>query len=53
VYGSNAITTGREAAKAIATGSYALVFMDCQMPEMDGFETTRIIRESESENSKE
>ena len=52
-YGSDVVTTGREAVKAVATGSYALVLMDCQMPEMDGFEATRIIREAESENNKE
>ena len=52
-YGADVVATGREAVKAVATGSYALVLMDCQMPEMDGFEATRIIREAESENSKE
>ena len=43
---------GKEALEKLDTTNYALIIMDCQMPVMDGFETTRIIRESESHVNK-
>jgi CheY-like chemotaxis protein/HPt (histidine-containing phosphotransfer) domain-containing protein len=44
--------SGREALAQIARESYTVVFMDCEMPEMDGFEVTRLIREREAANGR-
>lgn len=41
------VTNGREAARTARTHSYDLILMDCLMPEMDGFDATRMIRAAE------
>jgi PAS domain S-box-containing protein len=44
---------GREALAAVERAEYSLIFMDCQMPEMDGFTATRLIREREAKSAQE
>jgi signal transduction histidine kinase/CheY-like chemotaxis protein len=43
-YRADAVATGEDTLQAVETGAYALVLMDCRLPERDGPSITREIR---------
>jgi CheY-like chemotaxis protein len=43
------VQNGQQALDVLKNSHYDLVLMDCQMPEMDGFEATRLFRHYETD----
>ncbi|MCP3890239.1 MAG: response regulator [Desulfobulbaceae bacterium] len=46
-YRVSIVSNGKEAVEAVSENSYNLIFMDCQMPVMDGYQATAYIRSLE------
>lgn len=47
-FGVDVVSSGMEAVEAACHNNYKLILMDVQMPEFDGFDATRAIREAEA-----
>jgi CheY-like chemotaxis protein len=52
-FNSKIAANGKEALELLEKENFSLVLMDCQMPVLDGFETTEIIRNEKNNINKD
>jgi signal transduction histidine kinase/CheY-like chemotaxis protein len=45
------VKSGKDCIDTIKSGRFDLIFMDCHMPDMDGFQTTQALRQYEEDNA--
>lgn len=50
-YAVDIVDNGKQALMALANNHYNILLTDCHMPEMDGYELTKIIREQEQQTT--
>ena len=50
-YGVDVVSNGREVIAAVKQRRYGAILMDCEMPDVDGFEATREIRRIEQQKN--
>jgi len=48
-YQADVAGDGRSALRALAQADYPLVLMDCQLPDLDGYEASRLIRQPDTD----
>src|SRR5260370_30210475 len=48
-YDADVVGSGTEALEVIGSQSYDLILLDCQMPDIDGYDVARTIRSTESD----